>query len=150
MAAYSPGDNRFGALANEFEMELSGEFEHSIGEDIEVTADGLIADSLQRIKRLEGVTALVIMNTDGEIVRTSLEHAEASRRGLAALELQKRAQDLFAAASLSRAGREDELSGGGSGPEKLEMLRIRTRKEDLVLTCSDKFAMLVVQKSQAS
>lgn len=137
--------DRLDALATSFEAELSGEFGESIGEDIEVTADGLISDSLARLKRVEGVTGLVIMSADGQIVRTSFEHAEASRRGTSALELQRRAQDLFAGAAHTRAGADADSS---AAPEVLQSIRLRTRKEDMVLTCADDFAMLVVQKPQ--
>ncbi|KAG8457688.1 hypothetical protein KFE25_001474 [Diacronema lutheri] len=133
---------------DQLEAELSGEFGESIGEDIEVTADGLIADSLARLTRVEGVTGVVIMSAAGQIVRTSLEHAEASRRGVPALELQRRAQDLFAGASLPAARGASGADAPSGGREIVRSISVRTRKEELHLTCSDDFAMLVVQKPQ--
>jgi predicted regulator of Ras-like GTPase activity (Roadblock/LC7/MglB family) len=153
---------RLGQLASSFEMELSGDFDgQSINEDIEVTPDGYIADALSRLQKVEGVTAVVVMSADGEIVRTTLDQSEASRRGLPALELQRRTQELIAASTLSRAGGTGSGSrgtagggisagGSGGGGDELRSITMKTRKEEMVLVCSDDFNMLVVQKPQAA
>lgn len=133
--------DRLSELAASFEAELSCELgEASIGTNIEVTADGVISDSLARLARVEGVTGVVVMSADGRIARTTLDHAEASRRGLPALELQRRAQALLAGE-----GRPSGPSGGG---EVLRSIVLRSRKEEMVLTCSEQFALLAVQKQQ--
>jgi hypothetical protein len=130
------------ASAFEMEMDLAGEFGDSIGEDIQVTADGSISDALARLQHVEGVTSVVVMSAGGEIVKTTLAHEEASRRGLAALELQLRAQDAidFSTAATGRAARSELLTS----------IQIKSRKEEFVLSCDEHFVMLVGQKQQAA
>ena len=135
-------DDGFAELASGFEMEMSlaDEFGDSIGEDIEVTADGFIADALEHLRRVEGVTSVVVMSAAGEIVKTTLAHDEASRRGLAALELRRRAQDAFDSSS---------AASPSAAAEQLTSIQIKSRKEDFVLSCDQSFVMLVGQKQQA-
>lgn len=122
-------------LAAEFELEagdLGESFaESSIGEDIQVTPDGVIDDCIARVKRVEGVVGMAILNRRGEIVRTSFDQMETTRRGLPLLELHRRAQELLEPGT------------------ELQMIRLRTRKEEVVVTCGEEHTLIVVQKPHA-
>ncbi len=127
----SPDGNRYPAAAR---SPGSG-----IDEDIQMKTEELVQETLERIGRVHGVIGAVILDADGLVLRATLPPADASRYAAAACQLLQRARAVV---------REPATEPG----DVLTMLRVRTRKHELVI-CAEavgKYALLVVQNPYLS
>lgn len=104
----------------------------SIGEEIDVTTQGLIDETVQRLSFVHGVLGVLILDKDGLVVHATMPPQEAAQLTGPTLQMLQRA----------RAATEVVAPG-----DELQMLCVRTRKYEMLL-CSEAngaFAVCVVQ-----
>jgi predicted regulator of Ras-like GTPase activity (Roadblock/LC7/MglB family) len=127
-----PG-NAMGASAGSLGGGVCAASTSSLPEEINVTTNGLIEETVQRLTFVHGVMGVLIIDMDGKIVHATMPPEEAAQLTGPTLQMLQRART--ACKNL-----EDEL----------QMLCVRTRKYEMLL-CAEgagKFAMCVLQDPQ--
>lgn len=103
-----------------------------IREDISASSDeGIIEDALAAIKRVQGVIGAMVLNSAGELVRSTLPADEAVRRANTYHDIAKSAHALLA-------------------DEEVQLLRLSTRNEMIVISSAPASFVLVVVQSMAA
>mmetsp|Transcript_22153 Transcript_22153/g.45236 ORF Transcript_22153/g.45236 Transcript_22153/m.45236 type:complete len:205 (-) Transcript_22153:130-744(-) len=107
----------------------------SIREDIDVNSQGLVEETLERLGRVRGVLGVLILDSEGTVIRTTMDERSVSKYTSPVLQLLQRAHGVV----------------GLTPNDRLGMLCVRTSKHEMLM-CSERhaaFSILVIQNPSA-
>ncbi|KAL1512167.1 hypothetical protein AB1Y20_005433 [Prymnesium parvum] len=118
--------------ANPLGQSMQSNGHSTVGEDIDVSTEGLIDETMERLGFVHGVQGVLIIDRDGIVVRSTMAN-DAARYAAHMLPL------------LERAKLCTEAVEGPKG--RFQMLCVRTRKHEMLM-CTEKdmlFSILIIQ-----
>ena len=107
----------------------------SIQEDLDVNTSGLVEETMERLSRVRGVLGVMIIDSEGRVVRTTMDDKAAAQHAVPVQQLVQRALGVVA------------LTPG----DRFGMLCVRTTKHEMLM-CHERqgaFTILVIQNPNA-